>query len=93
MSTKKPHYYAIRIHANKDFPAGVYSVSKLDEDLVPLATYTTCTKDQIVPKCNCPAYKVPCKHIKMVKDYHKTNPRPKGLLNGLTGRFEEVVSL
>ena len=68
----KKFYYVIR-HAET---AGVYYVTKVNEDLEPEGTYKTSSNPKLWPPCNCPSRQVPCKHVTMVKSFlHEQKPK------------------
>ena len=58
---------------------GLYSVTKLDDEGMPLETYETSIVKKVWPPCSCPSRRVPCKHIKMVK--RLVNEQPNGSPN------------
>lgn len=86
MAKKRLHYY--RFHPVE----GGFRVSKLDEDFEFQGSYTvTLGFNAKQHRCDCPAYKRPCKHVTMVKK-HLANGAPASVVfNGVSGEFEECL--
>lgn len=84
----KKFYYKIRRTNQEE----VYSITKFDEDLEVVESYTTSTSTSALVKCSCPSYKKPCKHRKMIDMFNKAN-QPDKFLDYLTGQFYSLAEL
>lgn len=72
----------------------VFRVTKLDPDYEVLESYTV---DLNIGRkrmaCNCPSWKVPCKHYKMVQRFVTIGMDENVVFNSISQEFEEFLNV